>query len=70
MPKYLIELTKSFAANYVVEAEDKDHALEIASEAVDEMELNYNTFWDSNWEAHPVDNDEVVTYTPIQEYLK
>jgi hypothetical protein len=44
MPKYLI--TRSQYHAFVVEAEDKDKALELAEEQFEEDPWDYEIFWD------------------------
>lgn len=71
--KFKITVTKVFSKDYYVNADDKDHALEIASEAVDEFECNWNTEVENHWDANPVDSfkeNDIEVYEPIQNYLK
>lgn len=70
MKKFKIVVTKVFSDEYVIEAEDHDHALEIASEACEMLEANYKTEVDSELKACEISEDADVTYTPYQEYLK
>ncbi|MDC5408331.1 hypothetical protein OSH17_06700 [Acinetobacter baumannii] len=68
--KFKVEVSNIYVKEHIVEADDLAHALEIASEISDSMEANQETFFESEWEAKPVSNDEKVTYEPQQEYLK
>lgn len=70
MPKFKVQVSKSFYVEHVVEANDKDHALEIGSEIEDFMRCDWTTHIDSEWDAVEVGDDEKVDYEPVQEYLK
>ena len=70
MKKFKIVVTKVFSDEYVIEAEDRNHALEVAMEACYMLEANYKTEVDSEWKAYEIWEDADVTYTPYQEYLK
>lgn len=70
MPKFKVQVSKSFYVEHIVEAEDKDHALEIASEIEDFMRCDLTTHIDSEWGAVEVGDDEAVDYEPVQDYLK
>lgn len=70
MPKFKVEVTRVYCVEHIVEAEDLDHAKEIGSEISDEMDVNHKTFVESEWNAKNTDEDSVVTYEPIQDYLK
>lgn len=70
MPKFKIQVSKSFYVEHIVEADDKDHALEIGSEIEEFMECNLETYIDSEWDAIQVSDDECVNYEPVQDYLK
>lgn len=70
MPKFKVEVTRVYCVEHIVEAEDLDHAKEIGSEISDEMDVNHNTFIESEWKAKQVDDSEDATYEPIQDYLK
>ena len=67
---FKVMVSKVYYVEEIVKADDKDHALEIASEIVDEMECNGETFHEADWDAVEVSEDFAVTYEPIQEYLK
>lgn len=62
--KFKVEVSNIYVKEHIVEADDLAHALEIASEISDSMEANQETFFESEWEAKPVSNDEKVTYEP------
>ncbi|WP_180060720.1 hypothetical protein [Acinetobacter sp. YH12135] len=68
--KFKIEVSKVYIQDAVVEADDADHAREIAKEISDEMVTDFTTFIKSNWNVAQVDDSEKVTYEPIQDYLK
>lgn len=68
--KFKVEVTKTYVKDHIVEAEDENHAREIASEISINMEANRNTFFESTWDINQVDGDNKVTYEPEQEYLK
>lgn len=70
MPKFKVEVTRVYCVEHVVEADDLDHAKEIASEISDEMDVNHKTFIESEWKVANASDLDVVTYEPIQEYLK
>ena len=70
MPKFKINVERAYFVEHIVDADDKDHALEIASEVSDNMKTNWETFAESNWNAKAVSDDEEVTYTPEAEYFK
>ena len=70
MKKFKIVVTKVLSDEYVIEAEDRNHALGIAMEACYMLEANYKTEVDSEWKACEISDDADVTYTPYQEYLK
>lgn len=70
MKKFKIVVTKVFSDEYVIEAEDRNHALGIAMEACYMLEANYKTEVDSEWKACEISDDADVTYTHYQEYLK
>lgn len=70
MPKFKVQVSKSFYVEHIVEADDKDHALEIASEVEDFMGCNLETYMSSEWNAIQVGDDECVNYEPVQDYLK
>ena len=70
MPKFKVQVSKSFYVEHIVEADDKDHALEIASEVEDFMRCDLTTYMDSEWNAIQVGDDECVNYEPAQDYLK
>ena len=65
MKKFKIKCEKIFYSEEVVEAEDYDHAIEIAGEyTAYEMEVNYQTEIESSWDAVLVGSDVEVTYEP------
>lgn len=68
--KFKVTVQKVYYVEHVVKADDKDHALEIASEIEMFMETNDETYQDSDWDAHEVSDDHIVTYEPEQDYLK
>ena len=70
MKKFKIVVTKVFGDEYIIEAEDHDHALEVAKEACEMLESSFETKIDSEWSASEISDDADVTYTPHQEYLK
>ena len=70
MPKFKVKVSKSFYVEHIEEADDKDHALEIAAEIEDFMRCDLTTYIDSERDAVEVDDDETVDYEPLQEYLK
>lgn len=70
MPKFKVQVNKSFCVEHIVEADDKDHALEIGSEIIDFMSCNDKTYFGGDWSAIEVGGDEVVDYEPLQDYLK
>ena len=67
--KFKVYVNRVYCVEHVVEADDEDHALEIACEISDTMPVNYDTYLESNWEANLTGSDSVVTYVPEQEYL-
>lgn len=69
MPLFKVEVTRVYCVEHIVEADDLDHAKEIGSEISDTMEMDNNTFIESEWKAKKTESGE-VTYTPEQEYLK
>ncbi len=72
MLKFKINVEKIYYKEVVVYADDKDHALEIASELDDFMEVNDTTYAESNYDAVEIDNFEEgdELYEPVQDYLK
>ena len=70
MPKFKVQVSKSFYVEHIVEADDKDHALEIASEIEEFMDCNLETYIDGEWNAIQVGDNESVDYKPVQDYLK
>lgn len=68
--KYEVSVTKTYIQKHIVKADDISHALEIASEISDGMEINYKTFFESSREASPTGEAKEVTYEPQQNYLK
>lgn len=68
--KYEIEVSRLYVNTIIVDADDEDHAKSIASEYSNEMPLNFNTFWESNWKVKQADQEQEITYTPTQKYLK
>lgn len=68
--KYKLMVSKIFYKEVVVVADDHDHALEIASEVEEFMEANEENYFEGEWSAVQVSDDKVVTYEPVQEYLK
>ena len=72
MKKFKINVEKIYYKEVVVYADDKDHALEIASELDDFMEVNDTTYAESNYDAKEIDNfeEDDELYEPFQEYLK
>lgn len=70
MPKFKVQVSKSFYVEHIVEADDKDHALEIASEIEDFMQCDWRSHFESEWDAVEVGDDESVDYEPVQDYLK
>lgn len=69
MPLFKVEVSRVYFVEHTVEADDLDHAQEIGSEISDTMEVNHETFIESEWKAEQVESG-VVTYIPEQEYLK
>ena len=70
MPKFKVQVSKSFYVEHIVEADDKDHALEIAAEIEDFMRCDWTTHIDSEWDAVEAGDEETVDYEPVQDYLK
>ena len=68
--KFKVTVQKVYYVEHVVKADDKDHALEIATEIGMFMETNDETYYDSDWDANEVSDDHAVTYEPEQDYLK
>lgn len=68
--KFKVEVSKVYVQTHIVEADDKDHANEIASEISDEMKTDHETFYESEWKATQVNDSKKVTYEPQQDYLK
>lgn len=73
MKKFKLTVDRVYVKEVYVYADDKDHALEIASEVSDGMEHDWKTFHESNWYANEVtdfDEEDLDVYKPIQDYLK
>ncbi|MCU4306222.1 hypothetical protein KTH06_10310 [Acinetobacter ursingii] len=68
--KFKVAVTKTYTQDAIVEADDADHAREIAKEISDEMVTDFTTFFESNWDVTQVDDSSKVTYEPQQDYLK
>lgn len=68
--KFKVEVTKTYTQDAIVEADDADHAREIAKEISDEMVTDFTTFYESNWDVTQADESSKVTYEPQQDYLK
>ena len=67
---FKVMVSKVYYVEEIVKADDRDHALEIGTEIVDEMECNGKTFHEADWDVVEVSEDYAVTYEPVQEYLK
>ncbi|ENW79741.1 hypothetical protein F909_02844 [Acinetobacter sp. ANC 3929] len=68
--KFKVEVSKTYTKDHIVEADDADHAKEIAKEISDLMPINHQTFYESTWDVTQVDDLNKVTYEPEQNYLK
>lgn len=68
--KFKVEVSKVYLQTHIVEADDEDHANEIAKEIDDVMRTNWETYWESEWKVKPVSDDTEITYEPEQDYLK
>lgn len=68
--KFKVTVQKVYYVEHIVKANDKDHALEIATEIEMFMETNDETHYLSDWDANEVSDDHAVTYEPEQDYLK
>jgi hypothetical protein len=68
--KFKVEVTKVYTREASVEADDADHAKEIAKEVSDEMATDFTSFCESNWNVIQVEDSTKVTYEPVQDYLK
>lgn len=70
MPKFQISVERIYWVAHVVEADDEDHAREIAKEVDDYMDADRRTFQGSEYFAQPCSEDSEVTYEPQANYLK
>ena len=72
MKKFYINGEKIYYKEVVVYADDKDHALEIASELDDFMEVSDTTYTEYNFDAKEIDNfeEDDELHELVQEYLK
>lgn len=68
--KFKVEVSRIYVQTHIVEADDEDHANEIASEIDDLMDVDHKTFFESEWSATQVNDASEVTYKPEQDYLK
>ncbi|KQK67674.1 hypothetical protein AOX58_10910 [Acinetobacter baumannii] len=68
--KFKVEVTKTFTQDHIIDADDANHAREIASEISEFMEASRKTFFESTWQVTPVDPSNQTTYQPQQSYLK
>ncbi|WP_048764807.1 hypothetical protein [Acinetobacter sp. 243_ASPC] len=68
--KFKVEISKVYVQTHIVEADDVDHAREIATEISDGMVADHRTFYEGNRNVTQVDNASEVTYEPEQDYLK
>ena len=64
MPKYKISVEQVYFVEHIVEADDRDHALEIASEVENYMDANSENYFESNYDAVLVDYNSEVDYVP------
>lgn len=62
MPKFKINVSRTYSATHIINADDLHHAHEIGSEITDEMDVNLKTYAGSDWSAVQVDDDETITY--------
>ncbi len=56
MPKYLVEITHVSGAEHTIEADDYDHAMEIASNLSDESKPDHKLHIESSWKAVEIKN--------------
>ena len=62
MPKFKINVSRTYSVTHIVNADSLHHAHEIGSEITDEMDVNINTYTGSDWSAVQVDDGETITY--------
>lgn len=70
MKKYLVEVSKIYFVKHAIHADDEAHANEICSEISSEMDVNRTTFLESEWKVKEVNDDQQISYEPVQSYLK
>lgn len=54
MPKFKVEITHVSGAEHIIEADDRDHAMEIASNLSDESKPHHKFHLESNWSAEEI----------------
>lgn len=69
MPKYEIEVSNIYVVTHAVEADDKEHAIQIADEVSELMQPDMHNFFESELKAELTDNQN-ITYEPEQDHLK
>lgn len=69
MPKFEIEVSNIYVVTHVIEADDEDHAIQIADEVSELMETKMPDLFESELKAKPTDKTE-ITYEPYQKHLK
>lgn len=68
--KFKVEVSRTYVQTHIVEADDVDHAREIATEISDEMVADSRTFYEGSRNVVQADDASEVTYEPEQDYLK
>lgn len=54
MPKFVVEITHASGTEHTIEADDYDHAMEIASNLSDESKPHHKFHIESSWTAKEV----------------
>ena len=62
MPKFKINVSRTYSVTHIIDADNLHHAHEIGSEITDEMDVNLNIYTGSDWIAVQVDDGETITY--------